>query len=59
MDQRTQRTLIHILVFSFLLLTKDFTDAEDLVLPEDRTTEADRELIMDGELASLDYCYHY
>ena len=64
MDQRTQRTLIHILVFSFLLLTKDFTDAEDLVLAEDRTTEADRELIMDGEfiIIIIDchyYCYYH
>ena len=40
---------------SFHPLTKYFTDAEDLVLAEDRTTEADRELIMDGEFASLDY----
>ena len=40
---------------SFHPLTKYFTDAEDLVLAEDRTTEADRELIMDGEFASLFY----
>ena len=58
-----QKTFLLLLLlfylFSLLLLTKDFTDAEDLVLAEDRTTEADRELIMDGELASLVYYYHY
>ena len=55
-----QRTFFHPLTKDFTdaedffhPLTKDFTDAEDLVLAEDRTTEADRELIMDGEFASL------
>ena len=67
-----QRTFFHPLTKNFTdaedffhPLTKDFTDAEDLVLAEDRTTEADRELIMDGEfliiIIIIDYhyyCYH-